>query len=66
MLQYIITLIIIAIAAGIAIFRFVKFLRNPYSKCDGCAQSCSGCAIDDLKKEISQKQELKKKDNFVL
>ncbi|MGE5424901.1 MAG: FeoB-associated Cys-rich membrane protein [Syntrophothermus sp.] len=56
MIQLIIALIIVAVAAGIAGYRLYRFIRDPFSKCDGCSKGCSGCAIDELKKEIDKKR----------
>jgi hypothetical protein len=44
-LQYAITGIIIAFAAGITTRRVIKFFSKPGSKCDGC----SGCQLKEMK-----------------
>jgi hypothetical protein len=56
MLQNIIVLVIIYLAAVIATYRLIRFFFFPFSKCDECAMNCSGCSLDDLKKEIGQKK----------
>lgn len=56
MLQVIITIIIVAIAIGVAIYRMVRYLRHPLRGCDGCEKNCSGCSLEDLKKEIEEKK----------
>jgi hypothetical protein len=60
MLQVIITIIIVAIAIGVAIYRMVRYLRHPLRGCDGCEKNCSGCSLEDLKKEIEEKKVKKK------
>jgi hypothetical protein len=57
MWQTIITGIIVAAALGITVYKLVKYFTNPLKKCGGCAMNCSGCGLEELKKEI----ELKKK-----
>ena len=57
MWQIIITGIIVAAALGITVYKLVRYLANPLKKCGGCAMDCSGCGLEELKKEI----ELKKK-----
>jgi len=47
--QYIIVGIIIASAIGSVAYRFIRSLNKPAGKCDGCASSCGGCAIHELK-----------------
>ncbi len=52
MFQYILTLLIVLLALGIAVYRFIRFLKHPVSKCDGCGKDCMGCSLEELKKEI--------------
>ncbi len=54
MWQIILTGIIVAAAAGIVLYRFVKFFINPLSKCDGCGMNCTGCPVDELKKKTAR------------
>lgn len=59
MLQTILTITAISIALFFALRRSIHFFKNPSTGCDGCHQSCNGCALDDLKKEIADKNALK-------
>jgi uncharacterized membrane protein len=54
--QYIIIGIIVAAALGITVYRLIRHLRNPLRHCEGCASACSGCALEQLKKEIDSKK----------
>lgn len=60
--------IVVLIIGGAFIWVGVRILRKISNKdadpCNGCGSSCSSCAINDLKKEIEQKQleKLKKDD----
>ena len=54
--QYWITGIIVLTALSITGFRLWNFFSKPIHKCDGCAASFSGCALEDLKKEIRGKE----------
>lgn len=56
MFQLIVTVIIVAAALGFGIYRTVRSLRNPLRGCDGCEKNCSGCSLEDLKKEIKEKK----------
>ncbi len=56
MIQEIIVIVIIAAAAGVVLYRLVGYLLHPLSKCESCAMSCSGCSLEDLKKEIQEKK----------
>ncbi|MHC1773903.1 MAG: hypothetical protein AB9834_00685 [Lentimicrobium sp.] len=33
-------------------YKVYKHLSNPLKGCSGCASDCSGCQLQDLKKEI--------------
>jgi hypothetical protein len=50
MWQFIITGIIIAAAAGIALYRTIMFFRSPASHCDGCGMNCTGCSLVEMKR----------------
>jgi len=50
--QYLITGTIILAALILTGLKILKFFTDPLHKCDGCASSCGGCALEDLKKEI--------------
>jgi hypothetical protein len=58
--QVIITVIIVAVALGFAIYRIVRSLRNPLKGCEGCDLNCAGCSLEDLKREIKEKNANKK------
>jgi len=60
MFQTILTVIIVATALGFGIYRGVRSLRNPLRGCEGCEKNCSGCSLEDLKKEIEVKKTKKK------
>ena len=60
MFQIILTVIIVAAALGFAIYRTIRSLRNPLRGCDGCDKNCNGCSLEDLKKEIEEKNANKK------
>ncbi len=67
MLQEILVVLIIGgalIWAGVRISR--NFVNRDTDPCDGCGSSCGSCAVNDLKKEIEQKQLEKMKKNDVL
>ena len=60
--QNIIVIVIIAAAflyAGIMIYRA---LTNPLRGCSGCESDCSGCQLQDLKKEIEENKRKKEAD----
>lgn len=57
--QEIIVLIIVGIAASIAGYKLYRKFTNPLGGCSGCASDCSGCQLQDLKKEIEEKKRLK-------
>lgn len=56
MFQVILAVIIVIIAISVAIYRIVKYLKNPLHECDGCDLSCGGCSLEDLKKEMESKR----------
>jgi hypothetical protein len=58
MLQQVITLIILAIVAGITIRSVYRKLRKPAGSdpCNGCGDGCDGCAVMEIKKELSKRQ----------
>jgi positive regulator of sigma E activity len=56
MWQEIITYIIIAIAAGLAVRKAYLKFKKP-SGCDSCSSdSCAACGLADLKKEMDEKK----------
>lgn len=57
--QEIIVLIIIGIAFAVAGYRIYRKFTAPLSGCEGCASDCSGCQLQDLKKEIEENKKKK-------
>lgn len=51
MLQIIISIIIVLAAFSFAVYRIVKYLKNPIHECDDCDLACGGCALEELKKQ---------------
>ncbi len=58
-LQEIIVLAIVLVAFGIAGYKIYRHLVNPLKGCSGCASDCSGCQLQDLKKEIQENKNRK-------
>ena len=56
MIQIVITAIIVLTALGFGIYRMVRSLKDPLRGCEGCDKSCTGCSLEDLKKEIERKK----------
>lgn len=52
--QEIIVLIIVGVAFSIAGYKIYSHLANPLKGCDNCSSDCSGCQLQDLKKEIEE------------
>lgn len=52
--QEIIVLVIVGVAVSIAGYKIFRNLAKPLNGCDGCASECSGCQLQDLKKEIEK------------
>jgi hypothetical protein len=61
MLQIILTVLIVLTALGFGIYLTVRSLRNPLRGCNGCEKNCTGCSLEDLKKEIEEKKAKNKK-----
>ena len=61
MVQNIITLIIVAVVVIAAIIRIVNYFRNPLKGCEGCDQHCNVCSLEELKREIEEKNKGKNK-----
>jgi hypothetical protein len=53
--QIILTVLIVGAATGIAIYRIVKYLKNPLRECDGCGMNCTGCSLEELKNSRGKK-----------
>lgn len=54
MLQEILTYVIVFVTLLIVCYKIYQTFTKPKSGCDGCSSNCSGCALDDLKKEIEK------------
>jgi len=50
--QEIVVLVIVGVAVAIAAYKLYKQFTNPLKGCSGCDSDCSGCQLQDLKKEI--------------
>jgi hypothetical protein len=61
MVQIILTFIIVGFVIGVAIFRLIRYFKNPLEECEGCSQHCSVCSLEELKKEIDEKKDQKSK-----
>ena len=56
MIQIILTVFIVTAATIYAVYRIVKYLKNPLHECEGCSINCSGCSLEELKKQIEEKK----------
>jgi ferredoxin len=54
MWQIILTGIIVAAAAAIVLYRLLRFLVRPQSKCESCGMNCTGCPVDELRKKTER------------
>ncbi|MDY0103971.1 MAG: FeoB-associated Cys-rich membrane protein [Lentimicrobium sp.] len=52
--QEIIVIVIIALAIAFAGFKIYRSLTDPLKGCTGCESDCSGCQLQDLKKQIEE------------
>ncbi|MBN1200114.1 MAG: FeoB-associated Cys-rich membrane protein [Bacteroidales bacterium] len=50
MWQYLITGLIVVAAVVYLGYHFVKSFTDPLRKCKSCTSSCSGCALEELKR----------------
>jgi hypothetical protein len=58
MIQYILTIFIVCLAMGIALYKLYTSLKKPEDACNGCAsKGCDGCGVADLKREIEEKRQ---------
>ncbi len=62
MIQDIITYIILIIVFSILGYRIIRYFKKKADPCNGCSSGCSGCPVDDLKKEIEEKKREKEKN----
>ncbi len=58
-IQEIIVFAIILLAVIIAGYKIYTHMASPSKGCSGCSSDCSGCQLQDLKKEIEANQKLK-------
>jgi hypothetical protein len=56
MLQIILSIIIVLAALSFAIYRMVRYLNNPLHDCEDCDLGCSGCSLEELKREMEEKR----------
>ena len=56
MFQIILTVIIVITAIGVAVYKAVRYLKNPLHECEGCDLGCAGCSLEELKKQIEAKR----------
>ncbi|PKP45844.1 MAG: hypothetical protein CVT94_16640 [Bacteroidetes bacterium HGW-Bacteroidetes-11] len=59
--QELVVLVITGIAFAVAGVKIYRKFTDPLKGCSGCASDCSGCQLQDLKKEIEENK--KKKDS---
>jgi hypothetical protein len=52
MLQLLITILIVTIATGIAVYRIIKYFKDPLHACDGCEKVCGECPLEDLRSQV--------------
>lgn len=57
--QELLVLAIVLVALGVAGYKIYRQLSNPLKGCSGCASDCSGCQLQDLKKEIEENKNRK-------
>jgi hypothetical protein len=48
MFQLSITLFIVTMTAGMAVYLIIRHFKEPSGKCAGCEKSGNGCPLDDL------------------
>lgn len=56
MLQIILSIIIVLAALSFAIYRMIRYLNNPLHDCEDCDLGCSGCSLEELKREMEEKR----------
>ena len=49
MLQIILSIIMVLAALSYAIYRIVKYFKNPLHECKDCELGCGGCPLEELK-----------------
>ncbi|NTW25624.1 MAG: FeoB-associated Cys-rich membrane protein [Lentimicrobium sp.] len=57
--QEILVFVIVGVAVAIATYKLYKQFTNPLKGCSGCASDCSGCQLEELKKEIDRNKKKK-------
>lgn len=63
--QELIVLLITGIAFAVAGFKIYRKFTDPLKGCSGCASDCSGCQLQDLKKEIEEKRKEKELNDAI-
>ena len=56
MLQIILSIIIVLAALSFAIYRLVRYFKNPLHDCEDCDLGCAGCSLEELKREMEEKR----------
>jgi len=49
MLQIILAILIVLTALSFAVYRIVKYFKNPLHECEDCELGCGGCSLKELK-----------------
>lgn len=57
--QELIVLLITGSAFALAGYKLYRKFTNPFKGCDSCASDCSGCQLQELKKEIEENRRKK-------
>jgi hypothetical protein len=55
MIQLVISLAVVSGAAGIAVYRIIRYFIDPPDKCEGCVKNCGDCPVDELKRRVEAK-----------
>lgn len=63
--QEIIVLLITGAAFALAGYKLYRKFTDPLKGCNGCASDCSGCQLQDLKKEIEENRRKKEADQAI-
>jgi hypothetical protein len=58
-IQELLVLAIVLAALCVAGYKIYRQLVNPLKGCSGCASDCSGCQLQDLKKQIDENKNRK-------
>jgi hypothetical protein len=56
MLQIVLSIIIVLAAISFAVYRIVRYFKNPLHECEDCELGCGGCSLEELKKQMEEKR----------